>query len=145
MAYTQIRLSNVPHLSSVDKTKDQSSNLSSKDQHDDQKELRRKEKEPKVRRSEGQQSAAPVSHTHQHKHTYKTQAEFGLPDGGAAAHQAENEHHRADADDDHGGDQSVSVLDEAVEVVIALDHVGSHVGQRRPCSLWGRTGSKVRT
>lgn len=70
-------------------------------------------------------------------HTYKAQAHFGLPDGGAAAHQAENEHHDADADDDGRGDQSVSVLDEAVEVVIALDHVGSDVGQGRPCSLWG--------
>lgn len=75
--------------------------------------------------------------SHTQTHTYKTKAEFGLPDGGAAAHQAENEHHGADADDDHRRDQSVSVLDEAVEVVIALDHVGSHVGQCRPCSLWG--------
>lgn len=78
-------------------------------------------------------------------HTYKAQADFGLPNGGAAAHQAENEHHGADADDDRGGDQNVSVLDEAVEGVVAPDHVGSDVGQRRPCRLRGRTGTKVRT
>lgn len=69
------------------------------------------------------------------RHTYKTQPEFGLPDGGAAPHQAENEHHHADADDDHRGDQSVPVLDEAVKVVIALDHIGSDIGQSRPRSL----------
>lgn len=56
----------MPHLSSVDKAKYQSSNFSCEDQHDDQKELRREEKEPKGRTSEGQQSVPPVSHTNTH-------------------------------------------------------------------------------
>lgn len=129
------------HLSSVDKSKHQSSNFSRKDQHDDHKELRKggeSEKNQRKSTTTWRSSGLKVnSHLlpHTQWHTYKTQPEFGLPDGGAAPHQAENEHHRADADDDRRGDQSVPVLDEAVKVVIAPDHIGPDIGQSRPCSL----------
>lgn len=63
-----------------------------------------------------------------HTHTYKAEADFGLPDCGAASHKAENEHDHADADDDGRQDQRVLVLDEALKAVIAPDHIGSDVG-----------------
>lgn len=72
-----------------------------------------------------------------HTQTYEAKADFGLPDCGAASHQTKNEHHHADANDDSSWDQCVLVLNETVKVVIALDHVGTDVGQRRSCSLQG--------
>lgn len=126
--------SGMSHLSSVDKAKHQSSNFSGKNQHDDHKELRRGDRREKIR---GQKQRHGGIQVWRSRHTYKTQADFGLPDGGAAPHQAKNEHHRTDADDDRRGDQSVPVLDEAVKVVIAPDHVGADIGHRRPCSLQG--------
>lgn len=79
------------------------------------------------------QTGLPASQTH------KAEADFGLADRGAASQQAEDEHDDADADDDGRRDHRVLVLDEAVEVVIAPDHVGSDIGQRSSCSLrgWG--------
>ncbi|KAA8577536.1 hypothetical protein FQN60_017592 [Etheostoma spectabile] len=76
-------------------------------------------------------------------HTYKGKADFGFPDCGAASHQTKNEHHHADADDDSCRDQSVLVLNETVKVVIALDHVGTDVGQRCSCSLQEENTSNV--
>lgn len=70
--------------------------------------------------------------------THEAEADFGLADGGTASQQAEDEHDDADADDDGRRDHRVFILDEAVEVVIAPDHVGSDVGQHGSCSLWGR-------
>lgn len=78
-----------------------------------------------------------LPHTQAQTHTHKAEADFGLPDCGAASHQTENEHDHADADDDRRRDQCVLVLNEVVKVVIAPDHVGSDVGQRRSCSLQG--------
>lgn len=70
-------------------------------------------------------------------HTHKAEADFGLPDCGAASHQTENEHDHADADDDRRRDQCVLVLNEVVKVAIAPDHIGSDVDQRPSCSLQG--------
>lgn len=67
--------------------------------------------------------------------TYKAKADFGLPQCGAASHQTKNEHHHADADDDCRWDQRVFVLNEMFKVVIALDNIGTNVGQRCSCSL----------
>lgn len=72
---------------------------------------------------------------HSHSLTYKAEADFGLSDCSTASHQTEDEHHHADADNDSSWDQRVLVLDEIVKVVIALDHIGADVGQRRSCSL----------
>lgn len=69
--------------------------------------------------------------------SHHAEAHFGLADRGAAAQHAEEKQDGADAEDDGGGDQRVSVLDEALEVIVAVDHVGSHVGQRPSCSLRG--------
>lgn len=69
--------------------------------------------------------------------THKAEADFGLADRGTASQQAEDEHDDADADDNGRRDHRVFVLDEAVEVVIAPDHVGSDIGQRGSCSLRG--------
>lgn len=63
----------------------------------------------------------------------KAEADFGLPQRGAATHQTENEHHHADADNDDRWDKGVLVLDETAESVIALDHTSADVGQRRSC------------
>lgn len=70
-----------------------------------------------------------------HADTYKAKADFGLPQCGAASHQAKEEHHHAHTDDDNGGDQCLPVLDKAVESVIALEHIGPKVGKRCSCSL----------
>lgn len=72
-----------------------------------------------------------------HIHTYEAEADFGLPECGAASHKTKNEHYHTDADDDGRQDQRVPVLDEAVKAVIAPDHIGADVGQRRSCSLQG--------
>lgn len=66
------------------------------------------------------------------------EARFGLADCGAASQHAEEKQDCADAENDGGGEQRVLVLDEPFEVVVAIDHVGSHVGQCAPCSLRGR-------
>lgn len=79
----------------------------------------------------------PKAYEHSRGHTYEAEADFGLPQRGAASHQTEDEHHHADADDDRRWDQCVLVLDEAVKVVVALDHIGTDVGQRRSCNLRG--------
>lgn len=79
----------------------------------------------------------PNGRLHHLTHTHKAEADFGLPDCGAASHQTENEHDHADADDDRRRDQCVLVLNEVVKVVIAPDHIGSDVGQRHSCSLQG--------
>lgn len=63
-----------------------------------------------------------------HIHTYKAEADFRLPDCGAASHETKNEHDHTDADDDGWQDQRVLVLDEVVKAVIAPDHIGSDVG-----------------
>lgn len=70
-------------------------------------------------------------------HTYKAKADFGLPKCGAASHQKNNEHQCADAEDDSCWDQRVLVLNEVFKVVIALDHIGTDVGQRPSCKLQG--------
>ena len=88
------------HLALVDKAKYQSSYFSREDHHDDHKELSSKTKESCKRLVRKLRSTLPASHTH----TYQAKAEFGLTDRGAASHQAENEHHHADADDDGGRD-----------------------------------------
>lgn len=67
--------------------------------------------------------------------SHHAEAQLGLADCGAATQHAEEEQDGADAEDDGGGDQSVFVLDEALEVIVAVDHVGSHVGQGSSCSL----------
>lgn len=64
----------------------------------------------------------------------KAEAEFRLAKRGAASHQAEDEHHHADADNDRCWDQRLLVLNETAKVVIALDHVGTNVGQCSSCS-----------
>lgn len=64
----------------------------------------------------------------------KAESDFGLPECSAASNQAKNKHHHADADDNSGWDQRVLVLDETAKVVIALDYIGSDVGQYRSCS-----------
>lgn len=69
--------------------------------------------------------------------SHHAEARFGLADGGAATQHAEEKQDGADAQDDGGGDQRVFVLDEALKVIVAVDHVGSHVGQRPSCSLRG--------
>ena len=76
-----------------------------------------------------------VNHPSCLTHTYKAQAELGLPQRGAASQQTEHEHHHADADGDGGRDRRILVLNERFEVVVAVDHVGADVGQRRSCNL----------
>lgn len=71
------------------------------------------------------------------KKSHHSEACFGLADCGAASQHAEEKQDCADAEDDGGRDQRVLVLDEALEVIVAVDHVGSHVGQRASCSLGG--------
>lgn len=57
------------------------------------------------------------------------EAKFGFSERGAAPHQAEDEHHHANANDDGCRDHSLLVLDESLKVAIALDHVGTYIGQ----------------
>lgn len=62
-------------------------------------------------------------------YAHQAEAKFGLAKRGAASHQTEEQHHRADADDGDCWDQHLLVLNEAFEVVIALDHTGSDPSQ----------------
>lgn len=70
--------------------------------------------------------------------SYTAEADFGFTERGAASHQAEDEHHHANADDNSGWDKGLLVLDETLEGVIAPDHVGTDISQRCSCTLWGR-------
>lgn len=67
--------------------------------------------------------------------TYQAKADFGLFDGGTASQQAEKEHHHGNADDDHGGDHDILVRQKVMEVAVAADDVGPHVGQGGSCCL----------
>lgn len=61
-------------------------------------------------------------------------ATFRLPEGGAASHDANDEHDDADADDDDGRDEGVAVLDETAKAVICSDYVGSNIRQKASSS-----------
>lgn len=119
----------------VDEAKRQGGHLGCKDHHDDQEEL---ETHRRVHvRHFGMFKSERNGDKKKQKNakSHHAEAHFGLSNCGAATQHAEEKQDGADAEDDGGRNQRVFVLDEALEVIVAVDHVGSHVGQRASCSL----------